>query len=850
MSMERALELLSDHLTTNLHERHVYLLKKITDENSQGFLLKECRALVKAISTYFPRTIEHQEYVQSLVNLLQVVSLSFLKQKSSDIVKFEQDAVEAISTIAAFLREVESDELQVHICRALIAFYSARPQHVDVEAILQPTSNEFNMRVVDMGTVTRTVSKFFCVLEGNLDMAMETMDLLQHLSAVSASNCSQMIEAGVGEAVCRWLLTSTGYSLVFRASELLWNLLEHCRDSAAEQLTKESCILALQGALLKLTTGAHDEAGRQLRNDLLAIITLVAGARPDASIVNVGLFRQLVVLATFQEVRSHHALVKHLKLTSNEEDFEFKKMLINMLVLMCRNSLAMEEMSASKVPLALFSFVKPADSDSSSHWPWNQAHYAELQLHAMSALCTVAPLCLDGYMTCHGGTRLLLYLEWCCADDKITERQLQLLHCLDLLRCMAATEQQEVLQDLCDQGAISQLTDILQNDYVNISKKETVQEVQIQNAAFFILSSLTDTENHRKELFGEKGVKVLIYYLRTCPQKVASGLGHNQLMLTIIGCVWSCVVGCPVVEDKFMESEGVFLLLDCLELCPTSMHNLTLGCLLDLCLNPAAVPHLDVWRGKEQNTLPILLCQLWRREESEMQVSRSEDGAIADVFKPLMGKDQEQQEVVLLPASCPSAAVVDVSENVRAKIYSLFTIVGWDRSKELCPNDEITFELIRGYLDLKVGEVWNEIIAELEEEGLRPISPDQEALTTVQRATLARAETVARKQQDVVEAKQQQELLDEKACYDEIRESHHSKTRAKREFQEYVNRTANYELLRRTRAAQLGSIEHSRAKLSPSLLGTFHSTEMPSLNTTTFCGRQVTVQEMAMSLDH
>ncbi len=49
---------------------------------------------------------------------------------------------------------------------------------------------------------------------------------------------------------------------------------------------------------------------------------------------------------------------------------------------------------------------------------------------------------------------------------------------------------------------------------------------------------------------------------------------------------------------------------------------------------------------------------------------------ILDCKKPLMGTLQEQQGVIPLPASCPSQAIVDVSENMRAKIYALFCKIG------------------------------------------------------------------------------------------------------------------------------------------------------------------------------
>ena len=49
---------------------------------------------------------------------------------------------------------------------------------------------------------------------------------------------------------------------------------------------------------------------------------------------------------------------------------------------------------------------------------------------------------------------------------------------------------------------------------------------------------------------------------------------------------------------------------------------------------------------------------------------------IADLQRPLMGTVQERQGVIPLPADRPSQAIVDVSENMRAKIYSMFCKLG------------------------------------------------------------------------------------------------------------------------------------------------------------------------------
>lgn len=110
------------------------------------------------------------------------------------------------------------------------------------------------------------------------------------------------------------------------------------------------------------------------------------------------------------------------------------------------------------------------------------------------------------------------------------------------------------------------------------------------------------------------------------------------------------------------------------------MHNLVLGCLLDLCENPKTVPHINSWRGKDDISAAHLFCDIWRAEETEMGVEREKSGAIANALKPLMGTFQALQGDIPLPASCPSQAIVDVSENMRAKLYAIFGKIGMHES--------------------------------------------------------------------------------------------------------------------------------------------------------------------------
>ena len=80
----------------------------------------------------------------------------------------------------------------------------------------------------------------------------------------------------------------------------------------------------------------------------------------------------------------------------------------------------------------------------------------------------------------------------------------------------------------------------------------------------------------------------------------------------------------------------------------------------------------------------------------------------------------------------------------------------------------MTLTVIERYLDFKLGEVWSEVVEELEKEGVRPVTPDREALEAVSRTLEERAIDVMATQRKLLETKENQDLLDEQVHYAEV----------------------------------------------------------------------------------
>jgi hypothetical protein len=96
-----------------------------------------------------------------------------------------------------------------------------------------------------------------------------------------------------------------------------------------------------------------------------------------------------------------------------------------------------------------------------------------------------------------------------------------------------------------------------------------------------------------------------------------------------------------------------------------------------------------------------------------------------------------QQTVPITPLGClePSRSVLDLIDNMRSKIYGFFCKLGFSELPGLHEEDFVTLCIIENFLDFKMGEIWQEIVTELDMEDVKLIAPDSEAADTILRAT-------------------------------------------------------------------------------------------------------------------
>lgn len=134
--------------------------------------------------------------------------------------------------------------------------------------------------------------------------------------------------------------------------------------------------------------------------------------------------------------------------------------------------------------------------------------------------------------------------------------------------------------------------------------------------------------------------------------------------------------------------------------------------------------------------MPQLLIQLWRDEEKRIGVIRGPLGELVDKEFPLVslsllifsndyfqaGEAQRNtiiNQTEIIPG-VESAALGEMSENTRTRIYCLLSRIGFGDlpGVQVQSGDYVTLAVIEKYFNLKIDEVWDEVFNELENENV------------------------------------------------------------------------------------------------------------------------------------
>ncbi|CAF0791002.1 unnamed protein product [Rotaria sp. Silwood1] len=853
----RTIKFFQDPHTSHLVDRRVHLCHKLYRHHKNGYVLKDLHNLMKMLNILADLCQQQALFIDPFINILKNCSKPFLLDKATDAEIYSSALISFYADFGYLLR-IQNKRIQQCILETLYkSIQSTNKSSIAEDNYdgLRPTPINYLLRTQCNSDLCETLVKALSMVENELSLRIDIIKLLQIYSSKSSNCVARMLTHDcINRLVSRMNEPDPSGELLFRTIDLLWNLLEYGTDEQiCDQLNSRVTISLLKEAFFGQITQSHGQYHRQLRNDILVVCSLIFNINPNAPVIETGFAKQLLLFASYPELRSNSPLVKNFKLTTCDEDFEFKKLLFNTVVILNRNPMMHELVINSRIILAFLSYIEPLPRKKDPQrntFEWKISQFEDLQLHALVTLSILLPYSLNEYFEYGVGTRLLVFYEWTINNEEYksegnsffakggrNNKRSQLKYIFRLFRSLVSTKDERIYIDLCDQGIIPSIAGYLRIITQQTSIHIDHVDLDIICDGLFILSCLGELDVHRKEIFGSEGIEMLIQILSIeCPY-VCGGLGYHRLLVAAIDCVWCCVVGSVINEDEFIQKQGVFALLDLIETNPKSLQNIILGCVLDLTENTKCLHFIMAWQGRKQEYITHVLCELWRDEERETYVTRTDKGVISDHTKPLMGLLQQSVPLTSLKRFEPSRSVLDLIDNMRSKIYGFFCKLGFSELPGLHEEDYITICIIENFLDFKMGEIWQEIITELDMEGVKLIAHDNEATDTILRATEERALAVVATQNYILEQYHKYDLQIEKEFYNELIKNHAFQEKRLEQWKSFVARTSKYPLLMVAKDSQNQAIRQSRPEEKDySGYHTVHNLEIPNISITAFTG--------------
>ncbi|KAF7244042.1 hypothetical protein EG68_08775 [Paragonimus skrjabini miyazakii] len=370
---EKAIKLISDPHTIFMFERHRILLSKLVVLNCYGYKLRDLVSLYQVLNLCAERLSTLTEvYKSSLLSLIGLCKLPFLKELSSDEHRYLEFCTDCICQLGYLLR-FDNEEIQLCICDTIIELYNPiqKLPVLPEDSNLRYTSLEFVRKVIESSDIAESVFMLYSTMNDFRKLRFSLMDLLQKLTRNSIVCSKRLISISAPRLICLNMSKPSVYNpLLSRSVETLWNLADHPHASETvvewtKQVGHEDCLLQLRDAFFLQLAQSHSKFCRNLRNDIMTVISLIIKNTAQFSdlihipLTELGIVKQIIQLFTLEKVKQVNPLFKNLRLLPNPENFDLKKMIISALVWLVHNPMAVKVMKETRLVQTLLEWVCP-----------------------------------------------------------------------------------------------------------------------------------------------------------------------------------------------------------------------------------------------------------------------------------------------------------------------------------------------------------------------------------------------------------------------------------------------------------------------------------------------------------
>jgi hypothetical protein len=134
------------------------------------------------------------------------------------------------------------------------------------------------------------------------------------------------------------------------------------------------------------------------------------------------------------------------------------------------------------------------------------------------------------------------------------------------------------------------------DNLIEFLQNENDNPLDIKELCFSIISNLCNNCNKNKKLFRQKGgVDMIVQALKDSNLGISAR--YALYAISILDCLWNSILGNRKSESVFLDNEGLYVLLEFLEVCEDMHKKLTLSCLSFLIENPKSSPYFCDWNS-------------------------------------------------------------------------------------------------------------------------------------------------------------------------------------------------------------------------------------------------------------
>eukprot|EP01060_Flectonema_neradi_P007038 TRINITY_DN14860_c0_g1_i1.p1 TRINITY_DN14860_c0_g1~~TRINITY_DN14860_c0_g1_i1.p1 ORF type:complete len:873 (+),score=173.60 TRINITY_DN14860_c0_g1_i1:47-2620(+) len=516
--------------------------------------------------------------------------------------------------------------------------------------------------------------------------------------------------------------------------ETMWNIVELYPPSRLIFGEEEN--LKTQYNMLRLfLTAGYKLREKELRNDALSVLTLIADeVATRETFFSVGLTELLWLASCGAELladdETFTSRVKPFATTTNQDDFDMKKLSWHLLYLLSFSDVNMTFLREHNVMLVLISYVqKDCEIPNVVRWPLLQLLDLQVQvLNMLSFFCVAgAP-----ELAAVNGPRILLEFLERCMDIQLRNATLRV-----LVR-VASTENRVLV---ASEGAVSKIVELVMS----------APELEVKCDCLQILAHTVDGDPElQKQFFDCNGITVIMSFLENSSEVIPPD--EEQLVFSSIDAIWCCVVGRYESEMEFIEQEGVKALLDTLLIAPQWIAAPLLSCIEELLAsNKAATIEFLDWRSESGKTAPQILISIWSSTGGYDRNSLEEpQNNAALTSTTASGISNISLSNVNININTLKDKVPYNHHNIRLKIFCLFHTAGLTTDspelKVLTNEEAIQLQVILAFASIKRDEVWASIDNEFSTESQKPIGRDRRRLEIAKKNAATRWKDIENRQ--------------------------------------------------------------------------------------------------------